>query len=311
MVAQRSSLRRYRYRKQGREEPELHRELAPSRHFVKMNGTIQLYQDKAPYEQSGFSIRGAVEYDPDRDELRCHECGGWYQHLGKHVVSGHGFKISAYKCRHGLQLKSALVSEKIRRTAIRTAVDAGRAYSPEFWLAGWRAMRHASSGRRGFSFAERRNARGHCREQILRKIRELAQSLGRAPSERELNTAGLLNAVYFHFGTSGECARAVGLRPNPSGGSSTFQPQRYSNAYLLERLRSFTALHGRLPAASDARRGKLPSATLYYLRFGTWRRALRSAHLSEKPEYNFSGQRGSVGLSEKEARSGQARAFAR
>jgi hypothetical protein len=109
--------------------------------------------------------------------------------------------------------------------------------------------------------------------EILEELRQAAERLGRSPTMREF--AGDPHAhvhpqtVIEHFGTWNAAKRAAGLFPR----------RFLTRDELLEQLRGLGKELGRTPSARDlaARRGSLPSASLYAHTFGSLSNALREA----------------------------------
>ena len=110
-------------------------------------------------------------------------------------------------------------------------------------------------------------------EQILDALRASAERLGRSPTMKEFaadRQAGMHpQTVIEHFGTWNAAKRAAGL-----------MPRRFATREeLVERLRLLGEELGRPPTAQDirARRGTMPSASLYWHTFGSLTTALREA----------------------------------
>ncbi|HVW90370.1 MAG TPA: hypothetical protein VHC01_12980 [Gaiellaceae bacterium] len=110
-------------------------------------------------------------------------------------------------------------------------------------------------------------------DQILAALRASAERLGRSPTMKEFGAdpeAGLHpQTVIEHFGTWNAAKRAAGL-----------MPRRFATREeLVVQLRALGAELGRTPTAQDirARRGAMPSASLYWHTFGSLTTALREA----------------------------------
>jgi hypothetical protein len=110
-------------------------------------------------------------------------------------------------------------------------------------------------------------------EQILAELRESAERLGRSPTMKEFAAdAGAQvhpQTVIEHFGTWNAAKRAAGL-----------MPRRFATREeLVGELRRLGAELGRTPTAKDikARRGTVPSVSLYWHTFGSLAVALRDA----------------------------------
>ncbi|HET7137637.1 MAG TPA: hypothetical protein VFI04_04740 [Gaiellaceae bacterium] len=109
--------------------------------------------------------------------------------------------------------------------------------------------------------------------QILEALRASAERLGRSPTMKEFagdpEAAMHPQTVIEHFGTWNAAKRAAGLLP-----------RRFATREeLVEQLRLLGEELGRTPTALDirARRGSMPSASLYWHTFGSLTTALREA----------------------------------
>jgi Homing endonuclease associated repeat len=110
-------------------------------------------------------------------------------------------------------------------------------------------------------------------EQILDELRACAARLKRSPTMREFaadpETTVHPQTVIEHFGSWNEAKRAAGL-----------VPRRFATREeLVGLLRDLGEELGRLPTAKDidARRGSMPSKSLYWHTFGSLSSALREA----------------------------------
>ncbi|MER3408931.1 MAG: hypothetical protein C4305_03635 [Thermoleophilia bacterium] len=110
-------------------------------------------------------------------------------------------------------------------------------------------------------------------EQILAELRACAERLGRSPTMRDLAADPEASihpqTVVERFGSWNEAKRRAGL-----------VPRRYATKEeLLRCLRELGEELGRVPTAKDldARRGRVPSKSLYWHTFGSLAEALRQA----------------------------------
>src|SRR5215216_3886299 len=110
-------------------------------------------------------------------------------------------------------------------------------------------------------------------EQILAELIACAERLGRSPTMREFAadpaTSVHPQTVIEHFGSWNEAKRAAGL-----------VPRRFATRQeLIGLLRELGQELGRVPTAKDidARRGSMPSKSLYWHTFGSLSSALREA----------------------------------
>jgi hypothetical protein len=109
--------------------------------------------------------------------------------------------------------------------------------------------------------------------QILDQLKACADRLGKSPTMREFEadreTTVHPQTVIEHFGTWNAAKRRAGL-----------VPRRFaSRDELLQLLRDLADEIGRVPTAKDieARRGRMPSKSLYWHTFGSLTNALREA----------------------------------
>jgi hypothetical protein len=110
-------------------------------------------------------------------------------------------------------------------------------------------------------------------EQIIAQLRDCADRLGRSPTMREFaddpETAVHPQTVIEHFGSWNRAKRRAGL-----------VPRRFATRdELLRVLRELGDELGRVPTARDldARKGQMPSKSLYWHTFGSLAGALREA----------------------------------
>ena len=110
-------------------------------------------------------------------------------------------------------------------------------------------------------------------EQILQELRSSAERLGRSPTMREFaadeRTTVHPQTVIEHFGSWNAAKRRAGL-----------VPRRFATrAELLRLLRELGDKLGRPPTARDldARRGSMPSKSLFWHTFGSLTEAVRAA----------------------------------
>lgn len=240
---------------------------------VIIRGKVFLYKQKAPFVPSGKSVLGALEYDQDRDKVRCHECGRWFRSVAQHIFSAHGISADGYKSAHGLQRNTALVCERTRSAHIKNA-----AKSENLSRGGFQADAVlARKSKRSVRSMERRNLSGTCPAQLLQKIVQVAHRIGRTPSISELSSYGVSAASalrLFRVSSVGDVMALAGLQPNATG------RECYSREVLIEMLRDHWVEFKRLPARSDYRRGLLPSRGQFLRVFGGMREAYVAAGIA-------------------------------
>lgn len=224
-------------------------------------GQVFRWEEKAPFVPSGKSVQGAMEYDATRDEVRCHECGGWFRSVATHLRL-HKIPAREYKFKHGLRISTPLDSPTVTKT--RKARNFKRpANLPRTWA---HVKKRATQSPR----TELANLRGECRAQLGRKIAKIAEDLQRQPSRKELSDEGL-----HVTGRTLDIMREV-LGPVIKKHTGGF---RWAKPILLELLRDFYALNGRVPSERDWNSRSLPDQKTYRRHFGSLPNAYLAAGL--------------------------------
>src|SRR4051812_44274200 len=77
---------------------------------VLIGGIVFPRAEKAPYVMSGHSVLGGLEYNEEKDRVKCHKCGNWFRRLGRHLSQVEGISSSQYKRDHGLRQSTTLAS---------------------------------------------------------------------------------------------------------------------------------------------------------------------------------------------------------
>jgi len=248
-----------------------------SKRLVSCNGTIMLYDEKG-YEPSGKSIKGAIELSDDQQRLRCHECGGWFENLGRHAHT-HALTAREYKRVHGLKQSAALCNDRIRleraRIAIRHKLNVGgRSRLACFaqrqnWVSRHKAQTNKLPSRPTAYYNQRRN----CAAQLAHDLRALAGRLKHLPSKTDLKRAGIsITILCSRYGSVKKALKTVlgNMPPKPTR-------KWYSDEELINWIKNFVETHKRPPFVSDCRRGLLVSHKTFANRFGSWSNALAVA----------------------------------
>jgi len=248
------------------------------------SGFVHLYNYKEPFMpfDAGFGFQGVLLMDGKEDTVQCHFCGGWFNYLPHHIHKEHNMTATQYKTIVGLRQSSALLSETARANLIAGGLD--------------KRMLNLKPGKRERSAEERaktsktlknkpresENEYGTCPLQIITRIREQAEKLGRAPRYKELigreTTLKVFGSIRAAYKRAGIKCRKPGQNVNHSKANRN-RPEFgvYTKDLLLGMIVDFVKNNAREPSYSDCRRGLLPSAHIYALHFGSWNKALKAA----------------------------------
>ena len=134
----------------------------------------------------------------------------------------------------------------------------------------------------------------YSRAQLLRLLRELANRLGRSPSNRDINSASRrrecasASAYKDYFGGMDAAFKAAGLERAPNK-LPPRSPPKYTRSQLQEHLKRLATDLGRRPTANDvaaaSRRGECASLTSIAKEFGTLTAALQASGFNVEPRY--------------------------
>lgn len=248
------------------------------------SGQTLLYENykeplKPVEESEGYGYYGTVALTEDKKHVQCHICGDLFENLGGHL-RGHKIKGRDYKEKFGLALRTALVGEDVRRRRQELAVKPFNGELPAH-LAEYNRkvqsgeIKHRVRGGDPLSL-EKRNQLGLCPEQVLVKIRELADKLGHTPSEDEFKahySYRYLGSIRYQHGSYLKAVEKIGLK-------SAKELKEHTTEDLIKALQDFHQEHGRIPMTSDFSRGLLPSRNTYFYRFGSLNNARVEAGLN-------------------------------
>ena len=130
---------------------------------------------------------------------------------------------------------------------------------------------------------ETKNKRGVCPDQLLAKIKEVAEKVGHTPSLVEFievtGTQRFKHLIFKTFGSWKNALKMVNLQPKEKRMGRYI---KYSSEELLEYLVIFAQENLRIPTSTDCRRGLLPDSAVYTRRFGSLPKARELAGV-----YNF------------------------
>jgi len=238
-----------------------------SAEYVLIRGAVFRMEDKVPFENSGYSIKGAFEFDPSRERIRCHHCGDWFKSVAAHLVSA-SMNVDNYRIEHGLLKKTGLVVPSISASIRERTISMMAQRDPSHLAAIMGSVRRSPPlGPRD----EYRNSVNRCDLQITEQFRSLSVELGRPPLLREFSNkfgaAGASVITQRLGGIAGVCNR-LGIDPNPTHGGSGHGPI-FTKQILIDSLRDFYARNGRLPRCKEYSQFGIPSMRTYTKVFGS------------------------------------------
>ncbi len=253
----------------------------PKAEYVLINNEITLYDDKGPHTPSGHGILGGVIYDKQKDLVKCYECGAKFKSVGAHIWQRHKLTADEYRLKYSIMKKSALCNEAVRVRHIQLGKRYWENLSGKERTTAMASLAEARSrivsrgeGRRT---VEHQNKTSDCKPQMLAKLREAGEQLGRAPYVRELKEFRLsIRKIDFLFGSYKKFLALARLEMNKKGSHSP------SKEDLIACMQNAAQVLGRTPSQSDCRRGFLPAAGTYSTNFGSWVQAIIAANLSPR-----------------------------
>lgn len=254
---------------------------------VKYEGQTLLYEHYKdplkPIEKGkGFGYYGTVALTADKELVQCHICGNLYPSVGQHLRT-HKISAEKYKVMFQLAAQTALISEPIRQRYQEKVVSKLRGRGLPEWLKDYNKkvqsgeIKHVGTKRKeGGLSLEKRNELGICPDQVLEKIKDVADAIGKPPSIEDFQRVHggryMGTIQYLH----GSWAKAV----KKACGMTRDEMRIPDNERLLEDLRAFYDKHNRIPMTSDFNRGMLRNRGIYISRFGSLNNARIEAGLN-------------------------------
>lgn len=229
--------------KKKRERKEMEYPDAPS-------GYVFLYNYKETfmdfeYEGEGYGYQGVLLFDGSSDKIQCHFCGGWYKSLGHHIHREHNMKASAYKDIVGLRQTTALVGEDTRAKMIENGLDK-RLQNLRKGGKKTQAEKDKISNTLKRVSRETENEKGTCPFQLLDRLQNKADELGRCPTTNEIGFCETLRRVYGSFNNACQMA---GLEPLKIG--QTLVGKTYTKENTTQFIKDFYHENNRFPKAKE------------------------------------------------------------
>jgi len=233
---------------------------------------IPLYEAKeplAPAIDNGYGYQGVLLLDAKTDKVQCHICGDWFSVMGSHLKNKHKTNARKYKIKYGLRIRTALCSEKFRVTTAKRQKKFAQENPGEMKRRSIEARSRCKKKTGYRRSMETINKHGVCPEQLLLKIRKLAQKLKRTPTCRELQANKISPPVlYFTFGNYRNAIQQAGLTPRMTGDRLKELSYQTNPDLCLKLIQDFRKRNKRWPLPSDFRRTQLlpsyPTLSKYF-----------------------------------------------
>lgn len=258
--------------------------------------TLKHYKEplkKVP-QGAGYGYYGAILGSLDGEHIQCHVCGKLFASVSAHARQKHKITITEYREIYQLSRTTVLVSESERIRMKKRTMEWLNSMSPkqkkEMFA---KALRGSLKWRRehpelvGLPWKNRKeyyNKNGTCPDQLIAKIHEVKDRLGRTPSLAEFihETGGqrYKHLIFTTFGSWLNALKVAKLKPK-EWHPKAVKP-RFTDEELLEYLSLYAQENGQIPTATDSKRGLIPDYAIYSRRFGSFERARKMAGV-----YNF------------------------
>lgn len=246
---------------------------------LQYDGQVLIYENYKeplkPIEKSkGYGYYGTIASTDDKMFVQCHICGNLFEHVGLHIRV---HKISGERYREIYQLASgtSLISEQYRENLQKRAVKPYEGKLPKHLAEYNRAVQEGrvkhygnkgkNNDKRGSWTLEKRNKEGLCPDQVLEKIKDLADELGTTPSYEEFvkhYNHRFVGSIKLQHGSYSAAVKKLGMKTRD-------ELRRVDKDTLIRDLQTFYKEHDRIPMTSDFNRGLLRDKGAFIRAFGT------------------------------------------
>jgi hypothetical protein len=187
-----------------------------------------------PFEKNttGFGFKGVALEDFKSGKLQCSICGEWFEQLPIHLFHAHDITSPDYKRKFGLLQSTALKSKKMR-LAQSVVMQKMRNSHPKHRMK-FKNNNLFAGNRKGIVKAEEsKNKFGVCDLQVMEKVIELHNELGKTPTLTDLKDrygAGFIFQLHKRYSSYINYCNSIGFEPN----FSNYNP-KYSREYFIEK----------------------------------------------------------------------------
>lgn len=243
-------------------------------------------------EGKGFGYYGVLLSSKDETKVQCHICGLLFESLSGHIRQNHNLKVAKYKERYQLAHSTALVSEK-RRLALkaRTIEWLNSLSQKQRDLMRKNSIKSLAKylkehGAHGKSITlETKNKRGTCPDQLIDKVKKVAEALGHSPSKNEFidfyKSQKYVHIILKTFGTWNEVKRRAGLDLLVTSSNGKAKKHRYTKEEIIDYMKLFYQENKRPPTTTDCNRGLIPHQTTIKRIFGSMQEARLASGITD------------------------------
>lgn len=197
------------------------------------SGFVHIGKYVPPFEKndSGFGFKGVLIEDFESGKIQCSICGEWFEQMARHLET-HQINSKDYKLKFGLLLSTALKSKEMRLHQSKVMIarrKSDKKYRGRF------KKNNLFAGNRKYKpkALESRNKYGVCDLQLMERIIQLKEELGKTPTLIDLKEKygmGMMALIHKRYGSYIKLCRNLGMNPN----FSNWNP-KYSREYFIEK----------------------------------------------------------------------------
>lgn len=198
------------------------------------SGFVHIGKYTPPFEKNdtGFGFKGVLVEDFKSGKLQCSICGEWFEQLHVHLNFIHNINGSDYKKQFGLLQSTALKSKKMRLKQSEVMIAMRKSHK-KHRMKFEKNNLFASNRKNKPKAEESKNKYGVCDLQIMAKVTELRNELGRTPTLIDLKErygGGFIHHLHKRYRSYVTYCKENGFDPN----FSNYNP-KYSREYFIKK----------------------------------------------------------------------------
>ena len=252
-----------------------------------MNLVYLNYKEPLLPVTDGHGFQGTLAQTEDGKAVQCHICGNQFYNLGAHVFSQHGLRAAEYRQKFSLNRRTPLCSDQASQDYKARALAIWDNKTPDEKERQKDLMRSAAAVavRVGNpKQLQQKNKDGSCPDQLLEKIRVLAEELNHSPTVKEFMARyenRFMFAITRTFGSWDAAKAQLGLSKCKSGSRIPHNKGTciFSKDELLAYLKNHYERTKSVPTFSDWKRVYFPDYHIYLKQFGSIKEARIQAGL--------------------------------